>query len=476
MDLGKRLRSLRSSTLHPLRRRRRLRESEQISREMDSHDNAELALPDGEQIEWPCLWIGELFAPSHAEALSNGLRDLDSKQVSLFHNQPAAEWIKRARSWQGGFWSIGEFSNDERPFVGKSDIDLPDEFSMMRGELKQLAPGVTVAVFQFVLREKCAGRIQATLERDFETKVAPLKGTPGGEEVFGPQLRKEAAVGDVRAEIRGLARDWVAGHIPGLFSNIDEAGVPGWDLLLSRNEQLFERGEVDKRWRDLIGYAGSTAQWSSDRLPGLRIVSPLAQGSEAVAAVLGIKDEALRSLEDAHVGEGVSSLAFQVHRRVVDHWALWTLRKALQAHEQVFSDVRDQLGRVPSRLGSGRHLRRLRNEVMPMSFDLQTLGEAPAELGSLGVAIRRSSAEFTQVEQPKQETTRLSLMEVLANDVRREGQRVSRQGREISNGLRVQGELLLAATNVRLQRLVLFLTLIVGAAGVAATIISASGH
>lgn len=83
-------------------------------------------------------------------------------------------------------------------------------------------------------------------------------------------------------------------------------------------------------------------------------------------------------------------------------------------------------------------------------------GSTAVEISVGGKPLRRRSTE--------------TLMERLRAVIRERGESIASQGREITSALRVQGELLLATTNVRLQWVVLALTLLVGAAGIYATI------
>src|SRR5829696_6111370 len=93
-----------------IRRGHHRRVTERIHRETDAEENARVALPAGEQIAWPCFWVAELYAPSHAKALANGLTELERGTSSLFaHREEPSDWLRRARSWSGGFWRVGHF-------------------------------------------------------------------------------------------------------------------------------------------------------------------------------------------------------------------------------------------------------------------------------------------------------------------------------------------------------------------------------
>ena len=180
-------------------------------------------------------------------------------------------------------------------------------------------------------------------------------------------------------------------------------------------------------------------------------------------------------LDHPGTGEGLGAIAGQIDHRITDLLALWTLNKALEAHDSQFAAIRDQLGSPPQWRSFGR-LRRLRQEVMPLALDLQTLGRGSENDLALTRPFRRGGAEFILVSAdglPRKHPVKkaeVSLWGYLRERIEEQGNTVVDQGRDISEALRAQGEILLATTNIRLQWLVIVLTILVGAAGVAAAI------
>lgn len=244
--------------------------------------------------------------------------------------------------------------------------------------------------------------------------------------------------------------------------------------MLSEKEPLFsDRLDYDEAWRGPLGLSAINEQWASDKVEGLRLVQPHSLESGAVPSLVGIRHDAEALLDHPGLGEGLRAIAAQVDHRITDLLALWTLDKALAAHDSQFAAIRDQLGSPPQWHSSGR-LRRLRQEVMPLALDLQTLGRGSENDLALGRPFRRGGAEFILVSadgRPKMHAvkkTEVFLWSHLREQIEEQGKAVSDQGRDISEALRAQGELLLATTNIRLQWLVIVLTVLVGAAGIVA--------
>ena len=446
-----------------------------MHRETDVEENARVALPAGEQITWPCFWVAELYAPSHAKALVKGLTELERGTSSLFaHLEEPSDWLRRARSWSGGFWKVGHFVNDEEARFRRQKVGLPDHFKSMHAELRQIAPGITVLLMQFVLTDAASTSLDAIMKKTFSTKVTTIRGHPGGGNIRGPEHRKQDEIELVRCAYRDDARHWISRRAPGLFSTLPEAKAPSWDLLLTKHHQLYDdQPDYDERWRECLGFGHTLDQWQAASLPAFRFLRPGSDQSGARPSLVGLESEALAMLEGEHMGSDISGLLQLADRRVSDQLATWTLLAALDAHEDQFTSIRDGLAAPPSWWQSGTRLRRLRGEVMPLTFDLETLGNATRNDKALAPWVRQSATEFALVmpegKQPGPDAAS-SLLHFIRERIRERGDRIVGQGREISDVLRTQGELLLATSNIRLQWIVLALTLAVGAAGVYATL------
>lgn len=340
-------------------RKRELRETESFHARMDPEENRRVALPDEEAVNWPCMWLTELYGPSHAQALGDGLAKLERGDRSLFHREDVAEWMRNARSWTGGFRRVGSFRPDVGLPFDHRRVGLPSEFKGMEAELSQIAPGITVLKMQFALADKEAGVLDEIMRQDYSTRATPLRHRPGGQEVRGPQHRKEDEITAARARVRGAARDWVADEIPGLFSGLRQADPPAWDLVLTRRFRLNEDSSYDDYWRSVLGFGSGLDEWVDDGLSAMTLFRPYGNGIGMVPSLVGVEAEALKMLEGQHYGDGVSALMAFTDRAMSDTLALWTLWEALEAHEAQFGVMRDQLAAPPSWYRTRARLRRL---------------------------------------------------------------------------------------------------------------------
>lgn len=110
---------------------------------------------------------------------------------------------------------------------------------------------------------------------------------------------------------------------------------------------------------------------------------------------------------------------------------------------------------------------------MPLSFDLETLGDAATNDRTFGLWIRRAGTDFKlsrQIGKKPADDDPPDLLSFIRDRIRERGAGVVERGKAIAGALRTQGDLLVAASNARLQWFVVFLTVVVGAAGVVATL------
>jgi hypothetical protein len=339
-------------------------------------------------------------------------------------------------------------------------------------QLHQVASGVTVAVAHFVLAEDQRLALDGAMRETFESKTEPLGGARTGHRLITPTLQREDRIAEIRERYRQAARGWIRDKLPGQFTSLGEQGPPVWDLILTANEQLFagDRNRI-AGWRSALGFGGPSPRWVSDALPGLSLIQPPFRDRSAPAATFcGVETELLEMLEGKHRGEDAGGLPSYLNAHMTDILALWTLSKSLGAYDRRFSTLRDDLAAPRGWLRSGSQLGRLRREVMPFSFDLETLRAASENRAALAMPIRYSDADFREVTQRKRDDSKESaertLISVLQASISEQGPATATQARQVTEGLRVQGELVLASTNIRLQWFVAGLTLVVGLAGV----------
>lgn len=449
-----------------LHRRERLNRARQRYVERDQDLNRRTALPDGERVSWPCMWMCEVFAPSHAKALVRGIGEMEQTSPgALMRPEDLTKWITRTRAVGGAYLNVGSFSRRSR-FPSDRSADLPDGFDSVHVDLYQLAAGVSLVTYRFDLDDQNVECLTRVLRQSFNSSVSSVKGRPGAHTIRTPEARKAEAVGAQREVLRRSAARWIAGRTPGLFSKLSGVNYPTWDLLLTETASLSEPTDQKEMWRYAVGFGPGSEIWKAGGWPALSLVDPhYDELSGAAPSFVGEEKLAVKIAGGAHTAEDPVGLGYVIGDDAAGLFCIWGLLLALEGYGARFASIRDELSEPAGWRGSARRLRTLREEVMPLAFDLTTLGEASQDAEALSRLKDGVGFEYAGRSMVKEKVSTPSLLaDAIVERIETEGNEIARQGREISDALRTQGELVLASTNMRLQWMVFFLTLVLGAA------------
>jgi len=206
--------------------------------------------------------------------------------------------------------------------------------------------------------------------------------------------------------------------------------------------------------------------WRSVDLDGLSLMNSVYDElSGAVPSFVGEERHAVKLAGARHTAEEPVGLGYVIGDDAAGLLCVWSLLLALEAYGARFASIRDQLSEPSKWLGSARRLRALRGEVMPLAFDLTTLGEASQDSEALDRLQGGVDFEYMGRSAGKNgPPSSAKLTVAITARINHRGSEIVGQGRDITNALRTQGELLLATTNIRLQWMVFSLTLVLGAA------------
>lgn len=437
---------------------------------MDERDNASTALPKGERIEWSGFWLTELYAPSHATALIDGMDDLNSRTTGLFRTDDLSAWIRSARRWTGGFMNVGFFAQPGTYLLASEPAGLPKEFEFASITAHQVAPGISVLICQFSIAENERGCLDKALRSEVTSKAIARS---RGHSVLGPELQKKDRVREERERLRGLATEWLSAYFPGFFMSDDDRLPPCWDFITTESNSLV--GDADgTRWRDVLGFGWPRTSKSED-LPGVELLLSRDDHRSGATETFAIKRADAQKILDGEdrAASDVGRFFRFMDDHVKDLLSLWTLSYAIRACEGRFSLLRDELSSPPSWLSQRKRMKQMRHDVMPLAFDLETIRDASQNEEALAMPLRHSGTEFGRARHSRDqrpEGPEDSLLNDLRDGIRSQGKAVASQAQSTTNALRVQADLLMASANVRIQWTAVVLTAIAGIVGVYATI------
>jgi hypothetical protein len=444
----------------------------EVEEQWDSMDLLQPSnVPLGEHVLWHVLWMVEVFLPTHAGALADSLRDLGWNEDGLLGRSDALQWLQeaRARGWPSSV-SPGTFRSSlplpPGAFAVAPEIDLPLMFRSVHPTFIQLGPGVTVLVAGFSLADDEQSCLERALRQPASAR-AVAKGWKGAHEVKPASMVRLERVGTERERIRAAAASWLSSNLRGVFAE-RATQPPSWDLITTEIDPPTALDLANNDWRQALGIGFGVERWSLDPTnEDIVLASPGFPDKSNPKPTFACLRASLIELDigsPKRLGGGAGLLGQQM----APVMGVWGLVDAVREYEAALAGPRDQ----PATNRAGRYIEHIRNGVLPAARDLavvDTLTEYLEKEESLGwFAISAGDPTWipsrTNLPEPN---PRPSLLSWLREQLRAQTTRTRQQADEVAGATQAYGEVLVARSNLRLQRIVVGLTvLILGLTGV----------
>ena len=431
-------------------------------RSRDPARNAETAPPDDEFIELRCMWAVEFYTPAHVDALLSGFRKLgwDDKNHFNMGTSPTS-WIQELRrsSYGGGYMYLDVIGNvpGTITFLGSRPRTepLPPHVQYMLGGLYALTSSLTCVVMRFMFDEDFSTRFDKALRTDRQTYIA-------SHTVHDPERQKIDHIGQVRAGMAEHAGRWFCENLPGLFSSgILRGALPTCEFVIFRQAEPFPpRREDNKRppaYLSILDMNSSFNVWQSEEESGLKFTDShwrdRTSQYHAILASRGTdsnKEKFEMSInEGAFFGRAIEAL--------LSRWAIVSL---LEGYSQHLNALRDSsLFRPGARQSSVKILKTLGQHVS-YSVDIAAV---TTELISFAGEDPWFSSELEAFEPCDEQhyDAGFTLTKSLRSAIGERAIRLQKTDQSLRDHLAQYGFLLGTKENVRLQRILGFLTVVI---------------
>lgn len=274
--------------------------------ERDIEENESTRTPTGEHVQVQCVWVTELYLPSHHARLLSSIREIGWGDQGESSGESLAQWIAAA----GSNISITGWRNlhaitrpqDKDRFFGRIDrltTELPDAVDYALGNIDHVLPGLIALTMQFVLTDEASNRLERELDDDRQT-IVEAKGN-GRWSFDSPFQQKQRSARRVDRALHDELHNWFRTTLPGHFStNQDSRGLPTLELLTLAAATPYER-LADAKWFNYIfalDLAPSPSVWESQAYPGLRLSTYHPDG-ESLTLRLAARESELAPDSDA---------------------------------------------------------------------------------------------------------------------------------------------------------------------------------
>ena len=439
--------------------------------------------PTGEQARIPVIWLAELFTPTTLPSLIGGVRELTSRQHEMRRavvGDPV-EWITSTRRrGRGGWRSLPTVRPAGYRFPVDDVVDqVPAGIAYIKLELRTLTSTVTALTAAFGLDHDRAQGLDGILNKELP---APEE-LPNRRRVIPAEDRKASAVEEWRTSLRQEAAGWLAERFPGSFHRLAPGQLPAIEFLLTGQHRPWDRDANPGTiyWAELLDLRPWRGYWQCTTIPSLRLqerpdsVLRPAQRHRLVLAGLEQEfraDPATGFTSDPSIDREFPSLLqgrgpfWGPVSDLLVRWSLTALIRELEEQMAGIQDVADQA----SRKRSPRALADTQRQLLQTGLDSRIVVNDIVRYAQ-DPRWKHGVLDFTEVVPPDLQgkaQPAASLAESLRQGQITDGPRVSQLETDLREVLLTSAELTSASENLRLQRMVVWLTVIAVIAAIVA--------
>lgn len=454
-------------------------------RQADFAENQQTRIPDSEQVLVPYIWVTELYTPTTVAHLLEGLAVLLTKARGASRGDPVS-WIRTTRRSDARELPREMPLADVMPpgsMPGLESIivdDLPDGIAFVRLRISILTSTITAVTAAFGVDEKRSRALQGIVNRDVASHSTPLVAIPLPVGFMTSSVRtdvtavKRKAADEWRARLRRDTALWLSARLPGSLHRLAPGQLANIELLLTEHQRPWAESADGQgslsAWTNVLHLGPGHEYWQSADVTGLRLREQSFGDCAPFLTLAGLRPEIA---EDPPAGFGKYYNIGNYVLPLANHWALITFLHVLDEQLVITRDLAERLssGRSPHALAQ------VQQQVIHMGLESDIVVGDILRYAQDQNAWHQfpSFSEVTSVASTQQPSPQVSLEQALQRRQMDNSNRIKQTEVDLRDLLNVSAQLTAAAENLRLQRRVLWLTivsLIVGAIAAAAAVVA----
>ena len=446
----------------------------------DPKENNDTTPPEDEVIDLICLWAVEFYAPAQTDSLVENLIGLgwgkDDRSGSL--SNPIA-WIEGLRSYhQGmGMVSLGLLapSNSQQSFVGPyHKVPLPPDVQYATAGIYSLTPSLVCVVVCFVFESHSSRLLDKALRTDRSTYMTRTK---SGWRFHLPTNQKMDAVKEIRRNMSKLASDWFCRNLPGLFSSgILNGEVPTCELITTRVAEPFPSRSAGQshpfEYPWVLGIGPDFDVWQYEN--GMKLSFPSSRERDPrYHAILVTRESAPHWQANEPSNRGMRDSLHKLDLVIPGVLSGWAIVPMLEGYTRHIREIRDSTKLRPKGRPSSLRILESVGNYISYSVDVSAVAGELTESSNVMLELANLYGRFEYCGRGLNPEESLSLDSNLNHVVSDRANWLLRTDEVLRDQLTQYGSLLGAAENVRLQKKIGCLTLILVAFGVVTLLLSA---
>lgn len=339
--------------------------------------------------------------------------------------------------------------------------------------LMSLTPSLTAFIVSFLFDDETAASLKTPLLASFKTRtcnnffsrpwhilryVLGGDGARIGQSIYSPDLiRRE----QVKSQLQKLERNclqWVHARMPGALSSMPDSRAPTAFLLVT--ERIKPLSEEAREIRAFNGLALDRAYdaWESDRLPGVRLVLPRGWSDEGGRLVFGCRrHDAFPDEPGCHDPASNWTIVQRSDDYIQGLLSRWAITCLLDGYHETLSTLRDRTAQN-ERYRPVRDLKGLRLLARTTLYDISVCSQEIIEFTKSDRVYRRNVLEMIYVRSANEK--KIDLLRNLKSSQGWRARQVQRDAALLKSTLATINDLSQIISNIRIQRVLVFLTLI----------------
>ena len=445
--------------------------------------NKRTRIPEDERVRVPFFCITELYTPTTAEGLLEGVPRLveNSYRMSPSAKQNVVRWVHACRRQESTMW--GQPSQIQLPpvvrvnpaieqpnspmtapiWMGNAYIhdDMPDGIEQIEIKMHALTATITAVTAAFYLNEEGSRGLEEIVNGDMTTVLTPipLEGGSFFATITDVSTLKKQAADDWRARMSADGAQWLAKWLPGSFHRETHSQLPTIELLLTEQQRPWAKPgkdrDKDRDWQFILNLSEYEVYWQSNS-NCLRLEEHPYDNGRNVITIGALRSEFFSPtpVGFGH-GQGFAYFVWPLASR-------WALTAFLRDQREQLANIRDLTDRA-SRRRSPRALTDVEREMMLLGLDCDIV---TADIVDYAKAEKSWEYNFPDFALAKRDSnTDVVVFNTSLAEHLRQGQldlsdKVRREETVMRDLLNAGAQLLASAENLRLQFRVLFLTIV----------------
>lgn len=440
-------------------------------RNQDSEDNARGRLPDDEGVQLPGIWVAELYTPSTVGGLLNGIQDL-GWEYGRHRDDSLTKWMNDVREGrQAGWVNLGLVSAPQAAhFMRERSARLPQGVTAALPVLMSLTPSITAFVIVFLFDEETAVSFETSLRANFITTTRRTSryrawhlvryiflnndAVRFGYSIFNPDLLRREALQSHLQRLESDCTEWVRNHFPGAFDSLPQSSLPTAILLVTEKVRPLTEEAFSIRALDGLALGRDYDAWESTEWPGARLVMPLGDNEGNRLTFACRRHDAFPDSPGYHDPTSNWSIAQRADDCIQGLLSRWAITCLLNAYHMKLSAMRDEIA-CDGSYRTIRDLKKLRTFARTFLFDIGACTQEIEEFFQSDLSYGHDVINMTYVKGKEYE-----LLKNLSSSQGKRAQQVRREAQLLQTTLSASNDLSQTITNIRIQRLIVLLTVI----------------